>query len=352
MQKHSNLHEDGFTITEMVVVMAIITILTVIALQTFGAVKNKGRLSRVETNINVIDDALYKFAQKNNGLFPGLTEWPIPPSTLGLAPNAKVMGNRIIGGNAGPKDANPLDPTGSTAIAQYTVNQDDYLDDTKQLPSPFRRVMSAKYSLFSARMRPIDALFEESLLVPYPDNPLKPPGIGMVNTAYALGSYYKATNNFSLVPITGFTSPPYLGLAPGYPKPVYTAGGPTIDAHVYKYSIYAYMWDYYTDNPVNQWNYPEGDFAYIPLGLSDATGRYATDYWLIGYGDQNTLKNSPYNQLLSNPNFPNLPPPLGDGFSNTPPAPGSYEFMVRQFVRGALIIKATKYEDQLSIDRR
>ena len=340
MKKISRFSQSGFTVTEMVVVIAIISILTVIALMTFSSVKNKAKLAVVKNNINTIDNALQKFAQKHQGHFPGLTRWPVRYGTLGI-----VKGNRIVGGNAGPKGS---DGVMSAAI----VNQDDYLDDTKADRSPFRDVLPSRFSNFPKPMRAIDALYDEHLLVPYPDNPLRPPGTGMVNVAYTLGSFQKNINTFSLLPITGITSPDPIGLAPGRPIPAPGTNPPSIRPYIYKYSIYAYMWDYYTANPTNKNNYPFGDFAYIPLGLSDPSGEYATDYWLIGYGDQGTLMNSAYNQLLDNLNFPNLPPPMGDGDPSTPPAAGTYEYMVRQFVKGALVIKATKYENQLSIDQR
>ena len=341
MKKSSLLSQSGFTIVEMIVVIAIISILTVIALMTFSGVKNKAKLAVVKNNINLIDDALAKFAQKHQGRFPGLTRWPIKyAGTLGM-----VKGNRIIGGNSGPKDS---DPTFANAV----VNQDDYLDDTKPDSSPFRAVLPSRYSNYPKPMKAIDALYDEHLLVPYPDNPLRPPGTGMVNVAFTLGSFQMNINTFSLLAITGVTSPNPIGLAPGRPIPFPGSDPPSIRSYIYKYSIYAYMWDYYTPNPTNKNNYPYGDFAYIPLGLSDPSGEYATDYWLIGYGDQGTLMNSPYNQLLENLNFPNLPPPMGDGNPATPPTPGSYEYQVRQFVKGALVIKATKFENQLSIDQR
>ena len=238
-------------------------------------------------------------------------------------------------------DNNASAPT-MTSVANSISNQDDYLADLKQPASPFRGVLPSRYSNFAVRMKPPDVLYGENLLVPYPDNPFETPGSGMVNAAYALASYNRMVNSFSLLPIAGIGSFEMLGLAEGHPS---------IANLPYRYSLYAYMWDYYTDNPTNKLNYPSGNFAYIPLGLSDPTGEYATAYWLIGYGDENTLKNSPYNELLSNPNFPNLPRPMGDGDPTTPPAQGSYEFMVGQFVKGALVIKATKYEEQLSIDR-
>lgn len=337
--KHS---QDGFTVTEMVVVLAIISILTIIALTTFTKIKDKAKVNVVKNNINTIDNALKTYAQKHQGLFPGFTEWPV---NLPYGVDGRVKGNRIIGGNGGPVDKRQNLETGeiySTTESLLKQNQDDFLADLKQPRSPFRDVLPQRYTSFAVRMKPPDALYAENLLVPYPDNPLKPPGQGMINVAYTLGTYHKNINTFSLLPITDSYSPSPIGLAPGYPN---------INNVTWRYSIYANMWDHYTNNPVNQWNYPSGEFAYIPLGLSDPSGEYATAYWLIGYGDEDTLKNSPYNRLLDNPNFPNFPPPMGDGNPTTPPIPGSYEFSVRQFVKGALVIKASKYENQLVIDR-
>ena len=316
--------QKGFTVTEMVVVLAVMAMLTVIALTTFGAAKNKAKVSSVRNNINTIDRALKGYAQKHQGRYPGFTRWPV---NLTYPVSGRVKGNRIIGGNNGPMDL------------QSQPNEDDYLSDIKLPRSPFRAVLPNRYSVW---MKPIDALYGENLLVPYPDNPLKAPGQGMVNVAYTLGTYHKSINTFSLLPITYPDRDPRIGLS---------QGRPSIGNAIYRYSVYEYGWDFYTDNPTNKWNYPSGEFAYIPIGLSDPSGEYATDYWLIGYGDENTLKNSPYNQLLDNPNFPNLPPPMGDGNPTTAPVPGTYEHSVREFVVGALVIKATKYENQLSIDR-
>jgi prepilin-type N-terminal cleavage/methylation domain-containing protein len=342
MKTFTKNSQDGFTVTEMVVVLAVISILMIIALTTFNKAKENAKVAEVRTNINVIDTALKTFAQKHQGLYPGFTEWPVnPPYPV----RGQLKGNRVIGGNNGPVDKIENLNTGeitSTIEAASQTNQDDFLSDIKQPRSPFRDVLPKRYTSFAVRMKPPDALFGESLLVPYPDNPLKAPGQGMINVAYTLGTYHKSINTFSLLPISA-DSTSRVGLAPGYPNS---------NNAMWRYSIYAHMWDYYTDNPVNKWNYPVGEFAYIPLGLSDPSGEYATAYWLIGYGNENTLKNSPYNQLLNNPNFPNFPSSMGgDGNPTTPPTPGTYEHSVRQFVKGALIIKTSKYEDQLVIDR-
>jgi len=343
MKNKSRISQSGFTVIEMVVVMAIIGILTVIALTTFGNVREKGRLVAIRNNVNIIDNAIAKFAQKHQGRFPGLTDWPLsiyPPT------GGRLKGNRIIGGNSGPRDIDPV-------YANAVVNQDDYLTDTKPDSSPFRSVLPTIYANFPSPMRPIDALYEENLLIPYPDNPLRTPGTGMVNVAYTLGSFQKNINIFSLLPIIN-VNPNYnpIGIAAGRPMTAPGSSPPSIRPLPYRYSIFAYMWDYYVDNPTYKANYPKGDFAYIPLGLSDPSGEYATAYWLIGYGDDGTLMNSPYNKLLENPNFPNFPPPLGDNDPATPPQVGTYEYMVRQFVKGALVIKASKFEDQISIDKR
>jgi prepilin-type N-terminal cleavage/methylation domain-containing protein len=144
---HSN-RQDGFTVAEMVVVMAVIAILTVIALTTFSSVKNKGKIAAVRNNINIIDTALKSYAQKHQGMYPGFTRWPVAYPASG-----QVKGLKVIGGNGGPMDNNASAPA-MTAAAATIVNQDDYLGDLKQPGSPFRGVLPTHYSNFAVRMKP------------------------------------------------------------------------------------------------------------------------------------------------------------------------------------------------------
>lgn len=303
------------------VVLAIISILSVIAIQTFGAVKEKGKLKRVETFIMEIDNALSKYAMEHGGKYPGLKQ-----THFGGGGGWIRYGPAIIGGNGGI----PGEPN--------IHNQDDFLDDMRQPDSPYRLVPGQNPPGAPGdprqKLKPIDELYREGLYH-YADNPFKDKGYAMVNVAYIEYEYDTTLNDFVWVTdivdqVQGINTI-YDGLAPGFPEP----GG--------FYSILD-PWDPW--DPTTYDNYPMGDFAYIPLSFTTEKGNFCEGYWLIGYGDKNTLVDSPYNKLLEDPNWPYFDPPFDDG--NTPPDPGSFEDTVRQLIAGALVIRANIYENQLS----
>ncbi len=303
----------GFTLVELVVVLGIIGILTVITMQTFGSIKDKGRLKRVEVAVMEMDNALSNYTQEHGGNYPGLKQLPIDPGGGWIR-----MGPAIIGGNGGKPDQPGV------------LNQDDYLDDMKPPDSPYRAVPGQTgVGPPRQRMKPIDELYREGLYR-YIDNPFADPGTAMVNVAYIEYDYNISTNDYAWVDIQSLGA--FDGLAPGYPDP----GG------VYRILN---IWD--LNDPTTYDNYPVGNFAYIPLAFTQENGKLATGYWLIGYGDHDTFINSHYNDLLQDPNWPNFDPPFGDGLSSTPPAPRSFEMQVRQLMTGALVVRGNIYMDQL-----
>ena len=307
----------GFTLVELVVVLGIVGILTVITMQTFGHIKQKGRLKRIETAIMDMDRALSDYTQEHGGNFPGLKRLHFDNSNGWI-----LMGPALIGGNCGPADE-PGFP-----------HQDDYLEDMKGPDSPYRTV-PGQTSIGPPRlsMKPIDELYREGLYR-YIDNPFADPGTGMVNIAYFEYEYDPDRNNHAWCDIQGLG---LNGLAPGYPDPggFYRVLDPALNE----------WWD--PDDPTTYDNYPMGNFAYIPLGFTKEDGKLATGYWIIGYGDETTFLNSPYNTLLEDPNWPNFDYPFGDSSSATPPVAGDFEAVVRQLMTGALVVRANIYEDQL-----
>ncbi len=307
----------GFTLIELMVVLAIISILSVIAIQTFGAVKEKGKLRRVETFVMEIDNALSKYAMEHGGKYPGLKQ-----THFGGGGGWIRYGPAIIGGNGGiPGEAN-------------IHNQDDFLDDMRQPDSPYRLVPGQNPPGAPGdprqKLKPIDELYRERLYQ-YKDNPFKDKGYAMVNVAYIEYEYDTQNNDFRW--ITDIQGSGLNGLAPGFPEP----GG------FFKILDYWDPWD-----PTTYDNYPMGDFAYIPLSFTTEKANFCEGYWLIGYGAKGTLGNSPYKKLLEDPNWPNFDPPFGDGLSSTQPNAGSFEETVRQLIAGALVVRANIYEDQLS----
>lgn len=320
MKKLGSKH--GFTLVELTVALAIMAILSVIAMQTFGAVKEKGKLRQVETSIMEIDDALTNYGMEHGGKYPGLKEMPFAVGAWILS------GPAIIGGNGGI----PGEPN--------IRNQDDFLDDMREPDSPYRNLPGQNPTgTPRQKMKPVDELYREGIYR-YKQNPYKDNGYAMVNVAYIEYEYDPTTNDYGWV--NNIDGLGYIGLAPGVP-----------DVNVAASQVYRVLdpatelWDPW--DTTTYLNYPSGDFAYIPLSFTTEKGKYCEGYWLIGYGDKNTLVDSPYNAMLQNdPNWPNFDPPFGDGDATTPPAGGSFEDSVRRLMMGALVVRANIYEDQLS----
>ncbi|MEO7993360.1 MAG: type II secretion system protein [bacterium] len=335
----------GFTIVEMIVVFSVLAIVAVIAAKTYSSVYTKGKIARAETGVNEIDAALQRFKGANGGYYPGLAPWPVNITGASVASYPRdrfFAGPRVIGGSGGFNDD-------SSKVAQ-----DDYLFDRKAPQSPFvGGSFTTAYPLYlsnitkpTSAMKPVDALvsggfFEQNQ---YPPNPFRP-GNSMVNIAFMLGEYNRSINNFSLVTLPSVGGYTPRGLTIGRPGPSY--GSTNLPAN-YKYSLYQTSWAQRSLPPGVAMAdiYPEGDFAYIPLGPKDPTSALVTDYWLIGYGNLATREASPYNAWLEqNPTLPDFPPPMGDG--NVSNLTG-FERTIRQLLSGALVVKGSKYTDQLN----
>jgi prepilin-type N-terminal cleavage/methylation domain-containing protein len=335
-------NQRGFTMIELLTVLVIIGVLTTISLVTYNNVRKRARLARIKTNVGEIVVALDDYARGNNGLYPGLTMYhhelpdnlstePIEPPDpqQGIPMIIKRLGNGIVGGSP------PLADTGNPL-------QDDYYRDVLPPPSAFRE-RRGEPAFDSATppppMRPVDTLVRNGIMDAYPINPLKGAGVPMVNVAYILYDYDTQTNDGSFITFTlGGSGEVRYGLCAALPRP----GG--------LYEPIPVIWDDLT--------YPQGDFAYIPFEFSTQEGTYCNGYWIIAYGDLNTLQTSQYNKYSLYPdgtdidpsyaNWPNLPPPYGDGSPDTPPVQGTFEYEVKRLMRGALDVRTTIFEDQLT----
>jgi len=337
-------NQRGFTMVELLTVLVIIGVLTTISLVAYNNVRERARLARIKTNIGEIVIGLDDFARGNNGLYPGLTMYhhelppggnlstdPIPPPDpqQGVPMILKRLGNAIIGGSP------PLADTGNPL-------QDDFYRDVLPPESMFRNRRGEPAfdsDVPPPPMRPVDALARNGIMEAYPVNPLKGAGVPMVNIAYMLYDYDTQTNDGSFVTFNlGGVAQMRYGICAANPRP----GG--------YYEPIPIIWDDLT--------YPQGNFAYIPFEFSTQEGTYCNGYWIIAYGDLTTLETSSYNKYSLYPdgtdidpsyaNWPNLPPPYGDGIPDTPPAMGTFEYEVKRLMRGALDVRATIYEDQLT----
>ena len=340
MFSKSNKSQRGFTMIELLTVLVIIGVLTSISIVAYGRARDKARLGRIKTNVGEIALSLDDFARDHNGKYPALVDYhnvlpaeyttnPAPPPNW--VPNAptilKRKGNAIIGGCSALADTgNPL--------------QDDFFKDLNPATQSDFRQRQGEFAFGDGPMNPVDPLILNGQMDVYPINPLLGPGVSMVNIAHMLYDYDAQTNDFVWVEFTiAATGEIRVGLCAARPGP---------------YGLYRPI-----DVIWNEQTYPQGDFAYIPLGFTNEQGTYCNGYWIISYGDLNTLKNSSYNRFALDPagnpidpyfaNWPNLPPPYGDGDPSSPPDPATVEYQIKRLMLGALDVRATTFEDQLTI---
>ena len=120
-----NKRHGGFTLVEIMIVVAIIALLAAIAVPGFLRARKRSQASRVINDLRLIDSAVDQYAIENNkasGFVVAVSDWT---KYLKAGTNLYVTGNDILGNayNAVSVDFLPRVPAATkTALSDVTDN--------------------------------------------------------------------------------------------------------------------------------------------------------------------------------------------------------------------------------------
>jgi prepilin-type N-terminal cleavage/methylation domain-containing protein len=122
----SSLTSRGFTLVEIMIVVAIIALLAAIAVPGFLRARKRSQASRVINDLRLIDSAVDQYAIENNltsGVSITVPEWS---KYLKAGTNLYVTGNDILGNSYGPVNVDSLPRVPSATYAALS----DVADNT------------------------------------------------------------------------------------------------------------------------------------------------------------------------------------------------------------------------------
>ena len=120
-----NKRHAGFTLVEIMIVVAIIALLAAIAVPGFLRARKRSQASRIINDLRLIDSAVDQYAIENNKASGFLVTVPDWTKYLKAGTNLYVTGNDILGAAYGPVsvDALPKVPTTTkNALSDVTDN--------------------------------------------------------------------------------------------------------------------------------------------------------------------------------------------------------------------------------------
>jgi prepilin-type N-terminal cleavage/methylation domain-containing protein len=123
MQLHRTSRRTGFTLVEIMIVVAIIALLAAIAVPGFLRARKRSQASRIINDLRLIDSAVDQYAiesNKKSGDTVGVTDWT---NYLKKDTNLYATGKDILGADYGPQtvDVLPQVPSASkTALSDVT----------------------------------------------------------------------------------------------------------------------------------------------------------------------------------------------------------------------------------------
>ena len=118
-----NKRRGGFTLVEIMIVVAIIALLAAIAVPGFLRARKRSQASRIINDLRLIDSAVDQYAietNKKSGDPVAVTDWT---NYLKKGTNLYTTGNDILGASYGPQkvDSLPSVPsTSKTALSDVT----------------------------------------------------------------------------------------------------------------------------------------------------------------------------------------------------------------------------------------
>src|SRR5687768_8325191 len=116
-----NKRRGGFTLVEIMIVVAIIALLAAIAVPGFLRARKRSQASRIINDLRLIDSAVDQYAIENNkasGASVPIAEWT---KYLKAGTNLAVTGNDILGTSYGPQTVDTLP---KVATATYNALSD------------------------------------------------------------------------------------------------------------------------------------------------------------------------------------------------------------------------------------
>ena len=120
-----NKRRGGFTLVEIMIVVAIIALLAAIAVPGFLRARKRSQASRIINDLRLIDSAVDQYAIENNkasAAAVGIADWT---KYLKAGTNLYLTGNDILGDAFGPQtvDSLPKVPTSSyQSLSDVTDN--------------------------------------------------------------------------------------------------------------------------------------------------------------------------------------------------------------------------------------
>jgi len=119
LNKLSN-RRGGFTLVEIMIVVAIIALLAAIAVPGFLRARKRSQASRVINDLRLIDSAVDQYAietNKTSGATVGVTDWT---NYLKKGTNLYVTGSDLFGNTYGPQSVDKLPSVPSATKANLS----------------------------------------------------------------------------------------------------------------------------------------------------------------------------------------------------------------------------------------